>query len=218
MGKEHRKVSARYGTRRAGRRTGGLLTGGLLTAALVGLTGCSDGTDSTEADDKPTASSASTARPTPTPTAAQDTSAAQSSPEEAVAAWVTAVVKGDAEQACLLMAEAGTGSSPAVIGSAETCADDSAQGRQIKQSVGQFKESFTPDPPTADPKVEVTEATPTGDKATYPADKISIDGQTLADVIVSNSTGLKPDQLNVSVESSKLNDAWYVTNMDFDIG
>ncbi|WP_320784222.1 hypothetical protein [Streptomyces sp. CRN 30] len=200
-----------------GRAAAGLLTA---TAAAMALTACSVGGDDTTADPEP-AKSGSSAAASGASADQQDESSSgastadQSSPEKTVAAWVTAVVKGEAKQACLLMGEAG---SPPETGSEETCADDSTQGKQIQQSVAQFQESFTPDPPTENPKVEVTEVPPTDDKAEYPADKVTVDGKTLEDIILANSTGLEKGQLNVSIESSKLDDAWYVTNMDFDIG
>ncbi|WP_437086095.1 hypothetical protein [Streptomyces sp. enrichment culture] len=132
---------------------------------------------------------------------------------------MAAVVKGDTKEACLLMGEAATGSSPAQTGSEETCGTDSAQGKRIQDTVGQFKESFTPDPPTADPKVEATApADASAEKAVFPADRITIDGKTLEEIIISNSTGVGPGRLDVKIGTDKLDGTWYVTDMDFNIG
>ncbi|MEU4655764.1 hypothetical protein AB0G32_17760 [Streptomyces sp. NPDC023723] len=204
-------------------RRAGWLAAVALTATAAGLTGCSSESDSADGD-KPSASdssaaSASASASASAPDAGSAAAADQSTPESTVAAWVAAVVKGETKDACLLMGEAASGSTPAQSGSEETCADNSTQGKQIQQSVAQFKESFTPDPPTTDPKVEVAEAAgAAADKAVFPADQVTIDGKTLEEVIVANSTGVDAGALDVKIEAGKLDDAWYVTNMDFNIG
>lgn len=191
----------------------GWVAAGLLAAA-VGLTGCSSEDGSTTDAKATTSNSASPQAPSASASASSST-ADRSSPEATVAAWVTAVVKGEVEQACLLMGEEGP---PPTTGSEETCADDSAQGKRIRKSIGAFQESFTPASGAENPSVEVTGAPADGDRARYSADEITIDGRTLEDVILSNSTGLEKGQLEVGIESSKLDDEWYVTDMAFDIG
>ncbi|MBT3165513.1 hypothetical protein HTV80_20730 [Streptomyces sp. Vc74B-19] len=191
----------------------GWVAAGLLAAA-AGLTGCSS-EDGPATDAKATTSNSASAQSPSASAPASSSAADQSSPEATVAAWVTAVVKGEVKQACLLMGEEGP---PPTTGSEETCADDSAQGKRIQKSIGAFQESFTPASGTENPSVEVTGAPADGDKARYSADEITIDGRTLEDVILSNSTGLEKGQLNVGIQSSKLDDAWYVTDMAFDIG
>ncbi|EFL21654.1 hypothetical protein SSOG_01366 [Streptomyces himastatinicus ATCC 53653] len=81
-----------------------------------------------------------------------------------------------------------------------------------------YHKSFTPKQSTGDPKVEVAKTPATGDKVMVPADKITVDGQTLDKVMVSNSTGVKQGQLDMKVEASKIKDAWYMSNLDFNIG
>ncbi|MCP3766858.1 hypothetical protein [Streptomyces sp. MAR25Y5] len=208
-----------------GKRAADWLVGGVLVVTLTGVAGCSGDTDPA-ADKKPAAASSAPAgqgeaeegeqesgSPTP-PSSAADRATA----EGAVAAWVAAVIKGDAEEACLLMGEAATEASPAKAGSPETCAGDAPQAKQMEKAVEGFRESFTPEPPTDDPKVEAAQTPATGDEVVIPADRITVDGKTLEEVILSNSTGLSPQDLNVNVEAGKIEDAWYVTNLDFDIG
>ncbi|MGP2436070.1 hypothetical protein [Streptomyces sp. JW3] len=204
-----------------GRRAGWLAAAALTATAAAGLTGCSSESDSAEGDKASASTSSAASASASAPDAGSEAAAPadQTTPESTVAAWVAAVVKGEAKDACLLMGEAASGSTPAQTGSEETCADDSTQGKQIQQSVTQFKESFTPDPPTTDPKVEVAEAADAaGDKAVFPADQVTIDGKTLEEVIVANSTGVDAGTLDVKIEAGKLDDAWYVTDMDFNIG
>ncbi len=88
----------------------------------------------------------------------------------------------------------------------------------MQDNIGKFRTSFMPEPPTNNPKVEVATVPVTGDKAMVPADKVTVDGQTLDKIILSHSTGLESGQLDVKVESTKIADAWYVTNLDFNIG
>ncbi|MEU9188973.1 hypothetical protein AB0D14_31410 [Streptomyces sp. NPDC048484] len=201
------------------RRVGSIA--GAAVAAVVGLAGCSDDADPA-ADKKSSANSSPTAdaeKPGDDASASSSASDAdQSTAEGAVAGWVTAVIKGQPEEACLLMAEPATGSKPAQVGSEAKCGEDAPERKEMEATLGQFRESFTPKPPTDDPKVEVTQPPATGDKVEVPADKITVDGQTLDKIVLSHSTGVTADQLDIKVESSKIKDVWYVTNLDFNIG
>ncbi|WP_413755474.1 hypothetical protein [Streptomyces sp. MMBL 11-3] len=201
------------------RRVGSLA--GVAVAAVMGLAGCSDDSDSA-ADKKPSAQSSPTADAEKTgddaSASAQTPAVDRSTAEKAVAGWVAAVIKGDPEGTCLLMAEPASGSEPAKVGDETTCGDDAPERKEMEKTLGQFKESFTPEPPSKDPKVEVTQAPAAGDKVLVPADKITVDGQALDKIVLSHSTGVTQDQLDIKVESSRIEDAWYVTNLDFDIG
>lgn len=195
------------------------ITGAAL-AAVVALGGCSSDSDS--GSDKKSSASGSPAaekKPDSDASASSPASAAdQSTAEGAVAAWVAAVIKQQPKEACLVMAEPADGSTPAKVGSEETCGDGATDRKQIDATVEQLGESFTPEPPPADPKVEVAEVPATGDTVEFPADKISVDGQTLDKIVLSHSTGVTADQLNIKIQSSRIEDSWYVTNLDLDIG
>ncbi|MDN3059030.1 hypothetical protein ABZ654_36125 [Streptomyces hygroscopicus] len=206
-------------------RTIGWTAGAALVAAVVGVTGCSNDTDSA-AEKKPTASS-STAdgaketqkeRASDDPAASQPSGTRQTTAEGAVAAWVTAVIENRPKQACLVMAEPATGSSPARVGTPSLCNGNTPEARKMRDGIGRFHASFTPKRSTGDPKVEVARAPVTGGRAVVPAEKVTVDGQTLDKVILSNSTGLKSGQLDVKMESTKIGGAWYVTNLDFNVG
>ncbi|MGC5562352.1 hypothetical protein ACPYPG_05845 [Streptomyces sp. FR-108] len=194
---------------------------GATLAAVVALGGCSGDTDPSP-EKKSTASGSPAAdakKPDSDASASSPASAAdQSTAEGAVAAWVAAVVKQQPEEACLVMAEPAKGSTPAKVGSAETCGEGAPDRKQIDATVKQLGESFTPKPPSADPKVEVAKAPAGGDTVEFPADKITVDGQTLEKIVLSHSTGVTADQLDIKVQSSRIEDSWYVTNLDFDIG
>ncbi|MYT10643.1 MULTISPECIES: hypothetical protein [Streptomyces] len=66
--------------------------------------------------------------------------------------------------------------------------------------------------------MEVTQAPGTGGKVTVPAAKINVNGQALDKIVRAHSTGVTQDQLDINVESSRINDSWYVTNLDFNVG
>lgn len=203
-------------------RTVSRVTGAIVVAAVLGVTGCSDDSDS-DADKKPAASKSSESEAEPEPDKTEEegsnpSDVPQGTPEEAVETWVSAVIEKQPAKACLVMAEPAKGSTPAEVGSPELCNGKSAKGREMQESIGRFRESFTPKGSTGKPTVEVAPPTVNGDKAVIPADKITVDGQTLDKVILSNSTGLKPGDLDVKFETTKIKDVWYVTNMDFNIG
>ncbi|MFF2652709.1 hypothetical protein [Streptomyces sp. NPDC058045] len=90
--------------------------------------------------------------------------------------------------------------------------------RQTRKQLRTFRPVFTPKQSTNDPKVEVAHVPETNGKVVVPADKITIDGQTLEQVILSDSTGVEQGQVDVKTESTKIDDAWYVTDLGFHIG
>ncbi|WAP58866.1 hypothetical protein [Streptomyces sp. S465] len=199
-------------SKRSAERTVGWIAGAAVVAVVTGVTGCSNNTSSTT-EKKPTADSSATAD---AKKEAAQPAAARQSAEGAVAEWVTAIIKNQPTRACLVMAD--TDASPVRVGSASMCNSDQPDVRKMKESIGRLRESFTPKPATSDPKVEVAQAPVTGDKAVVPANKVTIDGQTLDKVILSNSTGLTSGQLDVKVKASEINNAWYVTDFDLSVG
>jgi hypothetical protein len=192
---------------------------GAAVAAVVGLSGCSEDPESGESQKQPASSSTVEDKSkSPEGDSSSATGVDRSSAENAVSGWVAALIKGDVEEACLLMAEPADGSRPAQVGSDKTCGDDAPERKRMEATLGQFKKSFTPDPPSADPKVKVTQALGTGDKVTVPAARINVDGQALDKIVLSHSTGVTQDQLDIKVESSRIKGSWYVTNLDFNVG
>ncbi|MDQ0772132.1 hypothetical protein QF026_000598 [Streptomyces aurantiacus] len=205
------------------KRTVGWIAGISLAAMAVGVTGCSNDTDST-VKKKPAAGSSKVADSNKRQqqkggsAASQSSVARQPTPEGAVAAWVTAVIKGQPREACLLMGEPATGSTPARAGTPTTCDGDTPEMRELRDNIGRFTTAFAPELPTEDPKVEVAAVPVTGDKTVIPAAKVTVDGQPLDKVILSRSTGVEAGQLDVKVESTRIDDAWYVTNLDLNVG
>ncbi|EDY54845.1 conserved hypothetical protein [Streptomyces sviceus ATCC 29083] len=117
-------------------------------ATIVGLSGCSDETEPGEGQEQSASGSPVDDPSEPADAASSPTSGVdRSSAEKAVAGWVAALIKGEIEQECLLMAEPADGSTPARVGSEKTCGDDAPERKRMEATLGQFKESFTPDRP-----------------------------------------------------------------------
>jgi hypothetical protein len=196
----------------------------LLAIVVGGVTGCSKDSDSDSGvKAKPAARSSSAAdankgKESVGSATSQPSSGRQSTPEAAVAAWVTAVVKGQPKEACVVMGEPATGSSPARANTKELCNGDTPEAHKMQNNIKSIGTSFTPKPPTDDPKVQVAQVPVNGDKAEVPADKVTVDGQTLDKIILSHSTGVESGQLDVRIESTKISGAWYVTNFKMHIG
>jgi hypothetical protein len=187
---------------------------------LTALAGCSD--DGGSATSKPTgraSDAAGSPKAGESATAASPSPAgARSTPEEAVGTLVTAVIEGDTEQACLIMGPSVTGSAPSTADAESACADGSPASKQVKTVTDRLRTTFTPQQAGGHPTVEVKQVPATGGKAEVPADRITVDGQTLEEVVLSNSTGLEPGDLDIAFEATETDGRWYVTDMDMNIG
>ncbi|MDT0342666.1 hypothetical protein [Streptomyces litchfieldiae] len=45
-----------------------------------------------------------------------------------------------------------------------------------------------------------------------------MDGQTLQDIVVSNSTGVDPGQIGIGVDATEIDGLWYVTDLNLSFG
>jgi hypothetical protein len=131
---------------------------------------------------------------------------------------ITAIIEGDNRQACMVMGTTATDSAPVKVNDASICDSSSPEVRQMTYIVDRLRPSFTPKGSKGQPMVEVAQVPVTGGKAIVPANKITIGGQTLDEVMVSNSTGFEAGQVDVEFEASKSSDSWYVTDMKLDFG
>ncbi|WP_159007335.1 hypothetical protein [Streptomyces sp. NRRL S-813] len=142
----------------------------------------------------------------------------QSTPEEAVGTLITAIIEGDTKQACLVMGPSATGSAPATADPESACESGSPGSKQVKTITDRLRTTFTPKQAHGHPTVEVDQAPVKGGKAKVPADRITVNGQSLDEVVLSNSTGLKPGEVNIEFEATQTGDRWYVTDMHMNIG
>ncbi len=148
-------------------------------------------------------------------TAAADAKSGAPTAEQALAQWIGAVVSGNFAQACSVMADADQ--TPPKVFSPETCAGQDETMKSVHQVLDGLRTAFTPDNAANPPKVEVAGPAATGDSAKIAADRISIEGKTLDDIVLSHSTGVQPGQTNITFSLQKLKEAWYVTNFDLKI-
>ncbi|MFI1330667.1 hypothetical protein ACH4U7_11060 [Streptomyces sp. NPDC020845] len=191
----------------------GWIAGFCVMAAVSVLTGCSTDstkTDSTKATD--TKGSASTADATPSQKG-QSGAGDQSSARGAVATWVTAVVQDRAKEACLAMANPGMDGAPPTPNTAEMCSGNGEEAKEMKEQVHRVHTAFTPDQPKNPPTVKVAEVPVTDKKATVDGEQITVDGQTLKAIVLSNSTGVEEDEVVVRIEVGVREGRWYVTDL-----
>jgi hypothetical protein len=185
------------------------IVGICVMAAASALTGCSADSTKTEVTGR------STAEATPSP---KGQAGDQSTVQGAVAKWVTAIIEDDPKEACLVMATPATDGSPPKPNTAATCGSDTQEAKQTKQTLDSLHESFTPDQPKSPPTVKVAKVPVKDKKATVDGEQITVDGETLKGIVLSHSTGVKEDQVDVSVKASLLNGLWYVTDLGLSVG
>jgi hypothetical protein len=65
--------------------------------------------------------------------------------------------------------------------------------------------------------ISVAAAHVAGTNATVNGSDIRVSGTTLESLMVAHSTGVKPGQLTIAFELSRIDGAWYVTNMNMNV-
>lgn len=200
-------------------RATGWIAGAGALIALSALTACSEDSTAQRADSSSTGSpSAEAGSTTAAGTPAKEQTGGQATVQDAVAGWVTAIVKDRPEDACLAMGTPATGSSPARANTAATCSGSGSQVQQMEQQIHSLHTSFTPKSSTGDPTVQVGQVQATGKTAVVPGDRITVGGQTLTAVLLSNSTGVQKDQVGLKVDATDIDGSWYVTDLHLSVG
>ncbi|UCM88124.1 hypothetical protein [Streptomyces marincola] len=134
--------------------------------------------------------------------------------DEAVATWIAAIIENEPVDACLVMGTPGADGTP-TANTAELCAEG---GAGSGEGVAAFREAFSPEGTGAPPVVEVAGDAAASGTATFDGEQITVDGQTLQDIVVSNSTGIEAGQIGLEVESTEIDGAWYVTDINLSFG
>jgi hypothetical protein len=148
-------------------------------------------------------------------TSAPKAAGGASTAEKALATWIGAVVSNNFTQACSIMAD--TEENPPKTFSAETCASDDPTVKPLHTVLDGLRTAFTPDNAPNPPKVEITGPAATGTEAKITADKVSIAGQNLDDIVLAHSTGVQPGQAKITFGLTKLKNGWYVTDFNLNI-
>jgi hypothetical protein len=174
--------------------------------------GCSTKVEGTAASQLPSTSASSAPGNS---TAAEPNSAGRpSTAQQVLADWTGAVIAGDYKRACTDMAD--TSVSPAKPYTAAMCDPADTKVKTMERVLKGLREAFTPANSTGKPDVKVTGPAPTGDSATIAADKITVDGKPLDQVVLANSTGVKPGETNFTFGVGKIEGGWYVTDFNLD--
>ncbi|TDC74039.1 hypothetical protein [Streptomyces hainanensis] len=207
------------------RRVGGM--GVLALVAALAMTACSDESEeSTDTASDSSESSASTEGSDDSPESDESqeegsrdegSGGGQATAGDAVAVWVTAIVEDQPVDACLAMGTVGDDGT-AVANTAEMCEGEGPEAEQARQGVSALRESFLPENPGVPPVVAAAEGTESEGTTTFGGDQITVDGQTLQDIVVSNSTGVEAGQIGIEVETAEIDGLWYVTDMGLSLG
>jgi hypothetical protein len=150
--------------------------------------------------------------------ASQSPSAAKATVQDVVGKWVAAIIAGNHVEACQLMGHAASATSAPKAMDANACQGNGAEAQQAEQVVKRLRESFTPKQTSGAPKMQVAEVPVTDNTATVSGDDVSIDGQSLTAVVLSNSSGIEAGQLKLEIEAANIGGSWYVTGFDLSIG
>jgi hypothetical protein len=134
--------------------------------------------------------------------------AASSTPGAVLADWIHQVAVGNRSAACLDMREPGLSAQR----SAAACM--SAAGSSLFNS---FHGNFVADGIKSGTPVSVSAAHVTGSSATVDGSDIHVSATTLDRLMTKHSIGVKPGQLAVSFGLSRIDGAWYVTNVNMNI-
>jgi hypothetical protein len=171
-----------------------LVTGATALALVVSLAACSKAVDQGPTQTSSVGSGSSATTPTDTSSGTSGTSGAgtstttvpvdQSTPEEAMTSWLNAMVAGDGNTVCSLMATQGKAIS-SIPGAAEAC------GKTITPMLDQIKELGA-----AFQGLKISGATVNGNKATF--ESVTTEPALAADVVA-------------SFKAVKIGGKWYVT-------
>jgi hypothetical protein len=175
----------------------------LAPALLVGA--CSSAASSTSGS----AATSSTTSTTPAATSsASSASADQATPAAALIEQLQQIVNGDYSAVCQQMGKiAAAMPTPTSIPSS-TCISTLTDLHENFATDGLTKNStFTVDPVKA-----------TGDNATISGTNVHVAGSTLTALMIAHSTGVQSGQFDISFQVQRISGAWYVTNMNMNLG
>jgi hypothetical protein len=192
------------------RRMTGVIAGAALgTVVTPVLAACSSGgSGDAAASAKPTASA--TAEVSGTHPAGQSSGGGQATAQQAVAQWLTDLLKHDYREVCSETAEPASKGQPAEITPAATCVNKKAMA-QTTALYDTYRTAFTPNGASGTPKIEVDEKPVKGKIVTWPAKAITVDGQRLNKITMSHSQGF---QTRTTFQAVEVNGSWYTGTVE----
>jgi hypothetical protein len=206
------------------KRAAGWGLGACLVAVAPFVTGCTgDEKDDSKKAEPSRSSSASDSKPdaeSPELSSGpgEGQGAGASSAKTAVTRWVAAVVENRPGKACEVMAMVPGSAPEAEPEAVGKCGNSPSEAKQAKEQLRHFHTALTPESPNKPPQIGVSGVRPSGSKATVGGDRITVDGQTLNSVVVSNSKGVDKGQVDVKLTVSQLEKRWYVTDLGLSVG
>ena len=174
-------------------------------AAACCVSACGGGTASTAAG---TRASSGTPAGSGEPTGQVAVAVGRSTPGAAVTDWIRQVAIGDRKAACKDMREPGLSAQR----SAAACM--SARGAATFTAL---HGNFAIDGIRSSTPISVTAAHVAGTNATVSGSHVRVSATTLDLLIAAHSTGVKPGQVTVSFELSRIDGAWYVTGLNMNV-
>jgi hypothetical protein len=133
--------------------------------------------------------------------------ASRSTPGAVLADWLHQVVAGDYQAACRDMIE--PNGTPAA---ASACLSGTAH-----TTLTSLHGNFKIDGLTRSSVITVGPVHVTGNKATVNGTGIHVDGSNLTALMLKHSTGIKPGQLALSFDMSRVRGSWYVAGMNLSV-
>jgi len=174
-------------------------------AAACCVSACGAGTTST-ASGAPANSGAPASSATPAAQAAAAVS--RSTPGAVLTDWLRQVAVGNRSAACKDMREPGLSaqrSAAACISAAGATTFTALHGNFVIDGI----RSSTP--------ISVAAAHVTGTNATVSGSDIHVSATTLDSLMAAHSTGVKPGQITLAFDLSRIDGAWYVTGMNMNV-
>ncbi|WBB62026.1 hypothetical protein O7599_05660 [Streptomyces sp. WMMC500] len=190
------------------------ISGICLLALLPAVAACSEGSRESQKSGASTAT-----EPTSEASRSQEGGpSAQATSRDTAAEWVAAIVQDRARRACLLMGTARTGSTPAKANTKEMCSGRGTEAEEARNLLHDLHASFALDPPRSSPEVVAEEVPESGGTATFGGDQVTVDGQTLEAVMLSNSSGVEDSELELEIVATEIDGRWYVTDLPVSVG
>ncbi|WP_432037047.1 hypothetical protein [Streptomyces cucumeris] len=116
------------------------------------------------------------------------------------------------------MAAPAKGSAPPKPNTPAMCGSKSPQARQAKKQLHSLHASFTPEQPKNPPAVEVAKVPASDEAATVDGEQVTVDARTLKAIMLSHSTGVTEEQVNLKIVATETDGRWYVTDLRISAG
>ena len=193
-------------TTKSVRRIAPPLAAALAPALLIGA--CSSTASNTSASTSTSSTTSTTPAATSSGGSASSTSADQATPAAALTHQLQQIVNGDYTAICQEDSKiAAAMPTPTSIPTA-VCVS----------TITDLHENFATDGLTKNSTFTIDPVKVTGDSATISGTNVHVAGSTLTALMIAHSTGVQSGQFDISFQEQRISGAWYVTNMNMNLG